>query len=237
MIPEIAMLTVSAAAIAFAHTVFGPDHYLPFVAMAKARGWSMAKTLRITLICGMGHLAGSVALGALGIALGFQLSSLTWLEGVRGDLAAWLLIGFGLAYTAWGLRRALRNRPHSHWHHHDGVSHRHVHTHRESHAHVHEGAAGAKSLTPWLIFVVFVLGPCEPLIPLLMYPAARESVVGVVIVTAVFGLVTVVTMTFMVAVALLGLQSLKPGRLEPYGHALAGSTILACGLGIAFLGL
>ena len=60
---------------------------------------------------------------------------------------------------------------------------------------------------------------------------------GVVVVTAVFGLVTVVTMTLMVAIALKGLQSLKMGRLEPYGHALAGSTILACGLGIALLGL
>lgn len=231
------MLALSAAAIAFVHTILGPDHYLPFVAMAKARGWSLTRTLRITLFCGMGHLAGSVALGALGIALGFQLSSVTWLESIRGDLAAWLLIGFGLAYTAWGLRRALRNRPHSHWHHHHGVSHLHEHTHHATHAHVHEGRAGAKSLTPWLIFLVFVLGPCEPLIPLLMYPAARESTVGVVAVTAVFGLVTVLTMIVTVAIALKGLKTLKMGKLEPYGHAMAGSTILVCGLGIVMLGL
>ena len=82
-----------------------------------------------------------------------------------------------------------------------------------------------------------MLGPCEPLIPLLMYPAARESVVGVVVVTAVFGLVTVMTMTLMVAIALMGLKTLQLGKLEPYGHAMAGSTILACGLGIALLGL
>jgi sulfite exporter TauE/SafE len=237
MTAEIAMLALSAAAIAFVHTILGPDHYLPFVAMAKSRGWSLARTLRITLFCGMGHLAGSVVLGALGIALGLQLSSITWLESVRGDLAAWVLIGFGLAYTAWGLRRALRNRPHSHWHHHDGVSHLHVHTHHEAHAHVHEGSGGAKSLTPWLIFVVFVLGPCEPLIPLLMYPAARESMVGVIAVTAVFGLVTVLTMTFAVAIALMGLTTVKMGKLEPYGHAMAGSTIFVCGLGIVLLGL
>jgi len=51
-----------AAAIAFVHAVLGPDHYLPFVAMAKARNWTMQKTLRVTLICGMGHLAASVSL-------------------------------------------------------------------------------------------------------------------------------------------------------------------------------
>jgi ABC-type nickel/cobalt efflux system permease component RcnA len=231
------MLAVSAAAIAFAHTVLGPDHYLPFVAMAKARGWSMAKTLRITLFCGVGHLAGSVVLGLVGITVGVQLSSLNWMEGVRGNIAAWMLIGFGLAYTAWGLRQAHRNRPHTHWHHHDGVSHLHEHRHQEAHAHVHDRAAGSRSLTPWVIFVIFVLGPCEPLIPLLMYPAARESTTGVIVVTVVFGLVTVLTMSLAVAIALLGLKTIKISRLEPYGHAVAGSTILACGLAIALLGL
>jgi ABC-type nickel/cobalt efflux system permease component RcnA len=235
--PEITMLALSAAAIAFAHTVLGPDHYLPFVAMAKARGWSMAKTLRITLFCGAGHLAGSVVLGLVGITVGVQLSSLNWLEGVRGNLAAWMLIGFGLAYTAWGLRQAHRNRPHTHWHHHDGVSHLHEHRHQETHAHVHDRVAGSRSLTPWVIFVIFVLGPCEPLIPLLMYPAARESTTGVIVVTVVFGLVTVLTMSLAVAIALLGLRTIKVSKLAPYGHAVAGSTILACGLGIALLGL
>jgi len=237
MTPEISMLAFSAAAIAFAHTLLGPDHYLPFVAMSKARGWSMAKALRITLVCGIGHLAGSVMLGVAGIALGFQLSSLTWLEGFRGNLAAWLLVGFGLAYSAWGLRQALRSRPHTHWHHHNGVTHLHEHTHHETHAHVHDQQANVRSLAPWVVFVIFVLGPCEPLIPILMYPAARESASGVVVVTLVFGLVTVLTMLATVAIALLGLKTVKLHKLEPYGHAVAGSTILACGLAIVLLEL
>jgi ABC-type nickel/cobalt efflux system permease component RcnA len=237
MTAEIAMLATTAAAIAFAHTILGPDHYLPFVAMAKARGWSLARTLRITLACGAGHLAGSVMLGLAGIALGVQLSSLTWLEGVRGNLAAWLLIGFGLAYTAWGLRQAHRNRPHTHWHHHDGLTHQHEHSHHDAHAHVHAEPGKTKSVAPWLIFVIFVLGPCEPLIPLLMYPAARESTTGVLVVTAVFGFTTVLTMMLVVAAALLGLKTVKVRKLEPWGHAVAGSTILACGIAIALLGL
>jgi sulfite exporter TauE/SafE len=237
MTPEITMLAASAAAIAFVHTLLGPDHYLPFVAMSKARGWSTGKALRITLACGVGHLAGSVLLGMAGIALGVQLSSVTWLEGFRGNLAAWMLVGFGLAYTVWGLRQAQLNRPHSHWHQHDGLVHVHEHTHHKAHAHVHDAKGGAKSLTPWVIFIIFVLGPCEPLIPLLMYPAARESMAGVVVVTVVFGLVTVITMVLAVSIALLGLKTVKLNRMAPYGHAVAGSTILACGLGMALLGL
>lgn len=236
MTPEINVLALSAAAIAFVHTILGPDHYLPFVAMAKARGWSLQKTIRITLICGVGHLAGSVLLGVAGIMLGIQLASLEWLESIRGNLAAWLLIGFGLAYLAWGVGQAYKNRPHSHWHSHSGVVHEHVHSHHREHAHVHEQKERSRSLAPWLIFVIFVLGPCEPLIPLLMYPAARESVAGVLVVTGVFGLVTVVTMTLIVAFAVAGLGAFRFNRVERFGHALAGSAILACGLAIVFLG-
>ena len=153
--------------------------------MARARDWSLAKTLRITLLCGLGHIGGSVVLGVIGIVAGLQLASLEWLEGVRGSLAAWLLVAFGLVYTAWGLRQALRNRPHSHWHSHDGTVHRHEHRHHAAHAHVHERPEARGSLAPWVIFVVLVLGPCEPLIPLLMYPAARHHPVDVLAVTVV----------------------------------------------------
>lgn len=219
------------------HTVLGPDHYLPFVAMAKARGWSMNKTLKVTIFCGAGHLAGSVALGVLGITLGIQLSSLEWLESVRAGFAAWLLIGFGMVYTVWGMRQAYRNRPHTHWHSHGGLMHEHVHSHHEDHLHVHEKGGNNRSLTPWVIFVIFVLGPCEPLIPLLMYPAARENPAGVLAVTVIFGLVTVLTMTAMVALTLRGLESVRFRRLERYSHAVAGSAIMACGLAVVLFGI
>jgi sulfite exporter TauE/SafE len=228
------MLLLTAAAIAFGHTLLGPDHYLPFVAMARARDWSLSRTLRITLLCGVGHLAGSVALGLLGIALGLQLSSLTWFEGIRGNFAAWMLTAFGLVYLVWGLRQAWRNRPHTHWHRHGGVLHSHQHVHHDAHAHVHPAPKSERSLAPWVIFVIFVLGPCEPLIPLLMYPAAQQDPFAVFAVTAVFGLVTVVTMLFAVTVASMGLRAVRLKRFERYGHALAGAAILTCGLGIVF---
>lgn len=235
MTPEITMLSVSAATIAFFHTILGPDHYLPFVAMTKARGWSLAKTLRVTLVCGAGHVAGSIVLGLLGIYVGIQLSSLEWLESARGNLAAWLLIAFGLVYTAWGLRQAYRNRPHTHRHSHGEITHNHSHIHQEEHVHVHKNQG--RSLTPWVVFVIFVLGPCEPLIPLLMYPAARESLFGVLMVTLVFGIVTVLSMILAVAITLLGLRAVRLRRFERYGHAVAGSAILACGIGVVFLGM
>jgi hypothetical protein len=44
------VLTITAGTLGFFHTLFGPDHYLPFIMMARARRWSLAKTGWITII-------------------------------------------------------------------------------------------------------------------------------------------------------------------------------------------
>ncbi len=234
---ELTALLVTAASIGFFHTLFGPDHYIPFIVMSKAGGWPLGKTALITLLCGAGHVLGSVALGLLGIALGLAVAGLEAVEAVRGGLAAWALIAFGLVYFAWGMRRAMRNRPHSHRHLHlGGVAHSHAHVHSDDHAHAHEGSSGAK-MTPWILFTIFVLGPCEPLIPLLMYPAAEGGLSDVALVASVFGGATVLTMLATVLLAVRGFELVPARALERYVHALAGLAILLCGISIQFLGL
>ncbi len=234
---ELAILAASAASIGFIHTLFGPDHYLPFVVMARARSWSLTKTALMTIVCGIGHVMSSVLLGVIGVALGFAVTGLEGVESIRGDVAAWVLIAFGLVYFIWGARRAWKNRPHVHRHHHgDGLEHAHEHTHTTEHAHVHT-KKGSADVTPWVLFTIFVLGPCEPLIPMLMYPAAKSSVFGLVLVTAIFGVTTIATMVAVVLIATFGINLLPVSRLERYTHALAGATICLCGLAIQFLGL
>jgi sulfite exporter TauE/SafE len=233
---EAQVLLVTAAAVAFTHTVLGPDHYVVFAAMGKARNWSLAKTLRVTFYCGVGHVLGSVVLGLIGIMAGAQLSSLVAIEGLRGNLAGWALIAFGLVYLAWGLKRAGRGHTHSHVHVHDDVVHDHRHTHHRDHAHVHsEGARN--SITPWAVFIIFVLGPCEALIPLLMYPAAQQSHSLVVAVAVVFGIVTLLTMLACVAIAMLGLERVKLPSTARFAHAAAGAAVLVCGIAVSFMGI
>jgi len=210
---ELTILLITAASIGFFHTILGPDHYLPFVAISKARNWSQSKTLFLTILCGFGHVLSSSVIGLIGVAFGTALSKLEFIESIRGDLAAWVLIAFGLVYLIWGLRRAYKNKHHLHDHHH----------HNDK-----------KSLTPWVLFIVFVLGPCEPLIPILMYPAAKSSLMGMFLVAAVFSFVTIATMTSIVYVLTGGIKLFKFSSLERYSHALAGFVILLCGVAIQF---
>ncbi len=231
------LLCVNAAAVALLHTLFGPDHYVPFVVMARARRWSPWRTSVITMLCGLGHVGSSIVLGLLGVAFGLEVQKLMHIESFRGGLATWLLIAFGAIYLVWGLRRAQRGQVHTHAHTHaDGHHHVHAHGHEQDHLHVHDEAAPV-SLTPWILFTIFLFGPCEPMIPLIMYPAAGGDWLGVVLVAVVFSAITLATMLTVVRLSLFGVQLVPLGRLERYTHALAGATILLTGCAIRVFGL
>lgn len=234
---ELTALLVTAGSIGFFHTLLGPDHYVPFVVMSRSGEWSARKTAAITFLCGLGHVLGSIILGLVGVALGLAVAGLEAIEAVRGGIAAWALIAFGLVYFAWGLRRAIRNRPHTHSHPHaGGVTHSHTHVHTKGHVHAHE-TDGNKKLTPWVLFVIFVLGPCEPLIPLLIYPAAEGGFLNVALVAGVFSAATILTMMTVVMLGVRGISLVPTAGLERYVHALAGLAIFLCGASIQFLGL
>lgn len=234
---ELSILIIAAASIGFLHTILGPDHYLPFIVMSRSGRWSLRKTTLVTVMCGAGHVLSSVLLGFLGITLGIAISKLETVESSRGMLAAWALVAFGLIYFVWGVRKALRQRAHMHIHKHEGdIAHDHTHSHTEEHIHVHE-KKGSRSLTPWVLFTIFILGPCEPLIPMLMYPAAKNSFWGMVLVSGVFGGITIMTMLGIVFVSTIGVNIIPAERLEKYTHAIAGAVISLCGISILFLGL
>jgi sulfite exporter TauE/SafE len=233
---ELSVLLITAVSLGFVHTVVGPDHYIPFIAIARARKWSHMKVLGIVSLCGVGHILSSVVIGLIGIALGIGISSLKGFESSRGTIAGWLLLSFGFVYTVWGIKKSFKNKPHTHIHEHQtGEQHAHTHSHVDQHTHLH--AQERQNITPWMLFIVFIFGPCEPLIPLLMYPASQQHWTSVLLVGIAFGLVTIATMLALTFLGLMGINLLPVGKLDRHIHAIAGLTILLCGLSIVFLGL
>jgi nickel/cobalt exporter len=175
--------------------------------------------------------------------VGIGLNRLEFLESIRGDLAAWLFVVFGLGYTLYGIWRITGNRLHAHRHRHTNGT---VHVHEHAHEHIPENGhshpalhdhSHRNSITPWILFTIFFLGPCEPLIPILMYPAAQNSSWGVAQVSIVFSVVTILTMLLLVLFASYGLNLVKLGKMEKYTHIIAGATIMLSGMGILLLGL
>ena len=207
------VLIASTLSIAFLHSL-APDHWMPFAVIGKAKKWSRARLLWITFVSGIGHVGSSILLGCIGILLGFSLSHMKTAETQRGEIALWLLIGFGIAYTIWGLKKA-RNYKHEH---------------------INTAAITSKTVTLWTLFAVFVLGPCEPLIPL-MFLATEYGWYGILLTSLVFSVITIFMMLAQSLLAYFGIQLIRHDIAEKYSHAFAGLVIALTGGFIMFLGV
>ena len=89
----------------------------------------------------------------------------------------------------------------------------------------------------WGLFVVFALGPGEPLIPVLMVPAFEQDFLLVAQVAVVFSVTTVALMTGMAVLGAVGLRLAPLTAVERYGNVLAGGAIAGSGVAIQLLGI
>ena len=207
------LLLVSTASIAFLHAL-APDHWMPFAAIGKAQNWSKLKLLWITFISGIGHVGISIMFSIIGILLGFTLSKLKGIEGHRGEIALWLLIGFGIAYTLWGIRKAREQKR-------KGID---------------EKKLRAKTVAVWTMFAIIILGPCEPLVPL-VFLGYNYGWTGVITVSVVFSIITIIMMLAQSLLALMGIQLIKNDIVERYSHAFAGLVIALTGIFVMVVGI
>ncbi len=212
------ILLISTLSIAFVHAL-APDHWMPFAAIAKAKKWPGTKLFWVTLISGIGHVGSALFFSVIGLALGFSLSKLKHIEGHRGEIALWLLIGFGIAYMLWGFKKA---REHDYHNHH--------------HQHINEKELNKKTVAMWTMFAIVVLGPCEPLVPL-VFLGYNYGWPGVLMVSAVFSVVTIIMMLAQSILAFKGIQLLKGHVVEKYSHAFAGFVIALTGIFVLVVGI
>lgn len=207
-------LVASTALIAFLHAL-APDHWLPFVVIGKAQKWSTRKLAFVSFIAGIGHVASSLIIGFVGLLIGVELSKLEGLEGLRGDIGLWLLIGFGIAYAIWGLKHA-----------------RHPHKHEI----INEEILNKRVVTAWTLYAIFILGPCEPLIPLL-FISLKFNLAGIIAVAIVFSVITWVMMVAQALLGYLGVRLINFGKIERYSHVIAGVVITLTGIFILVSGV
>jgi nickel/cobalt exporter len=210
-----ATLALAAITVGSLHTL-APDHWVPFAALARARGWSAGRTARITFACGFGHVTVSALLGLVGLAFGLTMVRAF---GERMEaVAGLLLIGFGLVYGIWGLRKAAGRRLHGH-----------AHAHYD---HVHD----ASRATARTLFLLFSADPCVAVIPLLFAaaPLGAARTAGVVL---LYEAATIGTMVALVLPARAGASSIRARWLDHWGDAAAGAIIAAVGITVTALGI
>ncbi len=206
--PAFLALAAGAASIGALHSL-APDHWVPFAALARARGWSTWKTARITAVCGLGHVTVSALLGLL--ALWFGLKTLRLFGERLEAVAGILLIAFGLAYGIWGLRNAMSEKLHHHSH------------------------VDPEKTSVLTLFLLFSADPCVAVMPLL-FAAAPLGVFKAGAVVLTYELATLSAMIALVMLANAGAQRLRAHWLDHYGDASAGGVIAVTGVAVLLLG-
>jgi sulfite exporter TauE/SafE len=225
-------LILSAVSISFIHTASGPDHYLPFIVLSKSKKWSKSKTILLTIACGFGHVLSSLVLGAVGVFMGWQLNKFSWFQDIRGNISGWALLIFGVIYLIYGIIQTIKNKPHKHF----DVLGDDVYVYEHNHGEVVMPQSRIK-VTPFVLFMIFVMGPSEPLTPLLFYSGLNRSVTEIVALVVPFALTTVATMLGMVLLGRYGYSTFfNADKLERYMGVVSGAVVTVCGIGMVFLG-
>jgi nickel/cobalt transporter (NicO) family protein len=200
-------LATTGFGVAFLHAAL-PTHWLPFVAIGRARGWTRRRTLAAVALAGGGHILTTTALG-LGLAwFGFELEE-RFHEFFHGAVAV-ILIALG----AWLAFRA----PH-------GRDCNHCHGHPERFVpDVTDRAA------LWGLFLTLTLSPCELFLPVYL-TAVPYGWAGLVGLSVVLGVATLGGMLVLTWLTLQGAQRLKSRWLDRVDRRVMGG--LLCLLGLA----
>jgi hypothetical protein len=90
-------LATAGFVVAFLHAAL-PTHWLAFVLVARERGWSQGRTLAAAALAGFGHVACTVALGAMVLGAGLVIAP--WLGHSLHWVAGGLLLALGIYQLA-----------------------------------------------------------------------------------------------------------------------------------------
>lgn len=221
-------LMLTAASIGALHSL-APDHWVPFAALARVRGWSPLRTARLAFVCGVGHVTVSALIGLATLIVGLEAAEAfgTTLQGN----ATLVLVAFGILYMFWGIWRNVRGRVLHEAEHLQGVAH--DHGHGSHHRHRHHTRGGP---TEWGLFLLFCVDPCVALIPMIV-AAASGGWGAVAAVIAVYEIATVGAMIALVHAAQAGARAVRFPLLDRWGDAIAGALIVVLGAVVTILGI
>ena len=223
-------LVLAAAGVGFGHAVL-PDHWAPLAVLSRTRKDPLRRVVRRSLAAAGTHVALSLLLGAVLIAVGL---------GLRGTVVRYedyFVGGLLLATGAVFLVLELTGRGHGHSHDHDH-QHGHAHDHGHPHPHPHHDHApsrGGRIQSAAALAVPFgaAASPDLTILPVFLAASAlgAATAVGSLL---VFAGVTMATIVGLTVAASLGVAKLTGPWVERRANLLTAGTLLAFGALIAF---
>jgi ABC-type nickel/cobalt efflux system permease component RcnA len=233
--PVLTTVAATGFTVAFVHAAI-PTHWLPFVLVARARGWGRGKAIAVLALAGLGHVMVMSILG-LGIAwMGFHVEEhVEWFPRFAG--------GVLLAFAAYYLWRQWRGT--GICHHHPPGGHHHADEHcgeEKEHSHWHaeleESPLMSTTAGDWAavggLFGMLTLSPCEGFLPIYL-SAVQFGWRGFVVLSVILAFATFAAMTLFTWLALIGFDRFRLKSFERYEAGLLGSLFGVLGILIIVL--
>ncbi len=228
-----AVLTTIAAtgfSVAFFHAAI-PTHWLPFVLVSRARGWSRGKTLGVAAFAGLGHVALTSLLGLLIAWFGFQLQEHA--ETLFPKVAGGLLLALGAFYLWRQWRGGVLHHHAPGGHHHASAECGHEHGHSHWDEELKDSALVSRQAGDWAVisglFVMLTLSPCEAFLGVYL-SGVQFGWRGFFVLSGILAVATLAGMMLFTWLTLLGFEKLSVQKLERYEAGMLGGIFVVLGL-------
>jgi hypothetical protein len=227
----LATIAATGLTVAFIHAAI-PTHWLPFVLVARARGWSRAKAVGVAIFAGLGHVALTSLLGLAIAWFGFELDE--HFGHAFTKVAGGVLLGVSFFYF-W---RQWRGKGILHHHtpggHHEPSArcgHEHGHSHLE--AELEGSALVSKRKGDWVaitgLFVMVTMSPCEGFLPIYL-SGVKFGWTGFFVLSGILAVGTLGGMLLFTWLTLIGLQKVELKRIEHWEAAMLGVVFMTLGV-------
>ncbi len=189
-----------------------PDHWLTLCVLAKNKRWAPKKLFGISFVTAIGHVALSIVMGLVVVAVGLLFSHL---------ISSYVDIGIGIimvvAGLVFGIIPLLKSK-----HHHD-----HEHTHK--HEATEEKSGKLSQKLGYFAILGAALSPDPSIIPIYL-SAISSGFYFALELSVVFAIASILTLLLLVQLGKVGLAKTFAKIPEKYHDAMVGFVIAAIGV-------
>lgn len=188
-----------------------PNHWFPIAAVSKSENWTKGETVKVTALTGFLHTLSTIIIGIVIGFIGLKLGDT--IEVVSEIYAPVILIGLGLFFII----KNLRNK-----------SHTHCHINPEE---IKQASKKSKAAIITALGTMMFFSPCVE-IEAYYFTAGQFGWQGILLLSAIYLVITVSTMILVVELSRKSLNALnkKLHFLEHYEKLITGIILIILGI-------
>ncbi len=220
---------IGAAVVGIIH-MSAPDHWMTLCLLAKNKRWTPKKLFRTSLVTAIGHVALSIAMGLVVMAVGLLVSHL---------VSSYIDIGIGIimiviGIVLWVMPLLRKNNRHKHDHGYE-LDHDHEHMHEHGHTHNHEKKSKISQKLGYFVIIGAALSPDPSIIPIYLTTISSGFYFALEL-SVVFATASILTLLLLVQLGNVGLGKTFARIPEKYHDSMVGFVIAAIGIYILVSG-